>query len=92
MTIHEATMIAEYIKTRNILMSKIEDYERCDSISGNINSGCNGLGFRWENGKSYEIMCLLNGLQAELERINEIIFGVQIYGLSIAEESEGDTE
>lgn len=92
MTIHEATTIAEYINARNILMSKIKEYEGCDSISGTINRGCDGLGFRWKNGKSYEIMCLLNGLKSELERINEIILDIGIYGIPIAEKSEVEEE
>lgn len=91
MTIADAERIAGYIKTRELLISKVKEYETCDSITGNINKNNNGLGFRWENGKSYEIKCLIDGLKAEIERINQIIFTIGIIGTT-SKESEVDTE
>lgn len=88
MTIAEAERIAEYVSTRNLLISKIKEYENCDSIDGHINKDNNGLGFRWENGKSYEIMCLIEGLKAKLENINQIIFSIGISGTANLPESE----
>ena len=92
MTINEAKIIAEYVRTRELLISKIKEYENCTIICGEIGDGTNGLGFRWENGKSYEIKCLLDGLKVELERINQIIFGIEITNTTNTSESEVETE
>ena len=86
MTLSDAEKITKYIKRLNELKSKLNNYESCDTISGTINIGQNGLGFAWGK-NSLEMQWLINGVKSEIEKINKIISDIKIVE-SVAEETE----
>lgn len=79
MKIELAEYVRELLNRRDRLKEELDDFKNCDSITGNINEGCNGLGFRWEK-DSYEITCLIEGYEKKIEIIEKQILNLQITG------------
>lgn len=73
MTIEEAKRISDLLKARGSLVHDLKNIEQCSSINGNINIGCNGLGFSWRKS---------NGLEAKPDR--ELTYLIAGYKADIA--------
>lgn len=76
MTLEMAQEIRELMTVRNLLISDLERFQECDSITGNINKDSNGLGFRWDK-NSREIKCLIDGIERQIQYIEETISNIK---------------
>ena len=72
MTLEQAVKVKQLLTLRDSLLSQLRDLDKCDSISGHINEGGNGLGFRWNN-NSWQIKCLIEGIKKEIQSVEETI-------------------
>ena len=72
MTINEVKNIVEIWDCRERLLLELRELDQCMSITGHINDGTNGLGFRWEQG-GRQLKYLIEGTKAELAKIDELI-------------------
>lgn len=77
MTIKEAEVIGKLLENRKILMEELRELDQCKSITGHINDGVNGTGFRWEQGDR-QIKYLIEGIKAELARVEETIAKIKL--------------
>lgn len=72
MTLEQAEEIRKLLILRDNLVLQLKDFTGCESISGNINVGVNGLGFSWDS-NSWQIKCLIEGTKKEIENIEETL-------------------
>ena len=88
MTLEKATEIKRLLDFRDELISQLKEFARCDSITGHINSGSNGLGFGWDN-DSRQIRYLIEGTKRDIERIEKKIETFEWVEENIENEKDG---
>lgn len=76
MTLEKANEIRKLLNLRDYLISELDCFKKCDSISGNINRGTNGLGFKWEK-EDRQIKYLIDGATSEISKIEQIIADIE---------------
>lgn len=76
MTLEKANEIRKLLNLRDYLISEFDYFKKCDSISGNINQGANGLGFKWEK-EDRQIKYLIDGATSEISKIEQIIADIE---------------
>ena len=76
MTLEKANEIRKLLNLRDYLISELNYFQECDSISGNINQGSNGLGFKWEK-EDRQIKYLIDGATSEISKIEQIIADIE---------------
>lgn len=76
MTLETAQEIRELMTVRSCLISDLECFQECDSITGNINKDSSGLGFRWDK-NSKEIKYLIEGIERQIQYIEETISNIK---------------
>ncbi len=72
MTLENANTIRKLLNFRDELISQLNKLRDCDNISGNINSGQNGLGFKWDK-DSRQMKYLIEGTNQEIFNIEQAI-------------------
>ena len=76
MTLEKANEIRKLLSLRDYLISELDEFKKCDSISGNINRATNGLGFKWEK-EDRQIKYLIDGATSEISKIEQIIADIE---------------
>lgn len=76
MTLEKANEIRKLLNLRDYLISELNEFKKCDSISGNINRDSNGLGFKWEK-EDRQIKYLIDGANSEISKIEQIIADIK---------------
>ena len=76
MTLEKANQIRKLLNLRDYLISELDRFKNCDSITGNINRATNGLGFKWEK-EDRQIKYLIDGAASEISKIEQIIAGIE---------------
>ena len=76
MTLEKANEIRKLLNLRDYLISKLDRFKKCDSITGNINRATNGLGFKWEK-EDRQIKYLIDGAASEISKIEQIIADIE---------------
>lgn len=76
MTLEKANEIRKLLNLRDYLISELDEFKKCDSISGNINRDSNGLGFKWEK-EDRQIKYLIDGAASEISKIEQIIADIE---------------
>lgn len=76
MTLEKANEIRKLLNLRDYLISELNEFKKCDSISGNINRDSNGLGFKWEK-EDRQIQYLIDGAASEISKIEQIIEDIE---------------
>ena len=76
MTLEKANEIRKLLNLRDYLISELDRFKNCDSITGNINRDTNGLGFKWEK-EDRQIKYLIDGATSEISKIEQIIADIE---------------
>jgi hypothetical protein len=76
MTLEKANEIRKLLNLRDYLISELDRFKNCDSITGNINRATNGLGFKWEK-EDRQIKYLIDGATSEISKIEQIIADIE---------------
>lgn len=76
MTLEKANEIRKLLNLRDYLISELDEFKKCDSISGNINRDSNGLGFKWEK-EDRQIKYLIDGATSEISKIEQLIAAIE---------------
>lgn len=76
MTLEKANEIRKLLNLRDYLISELDNFKKCDSISGHINRDANGLGFKWEK-EDRQIKYLIDGAASEISKIEQIIEDIE---------------